>query len=212
MNPLRYTLLGDGSSDSALVWVLNWLVGQCSLHIVEAQWADLGRFPRPPKSLTDRIRFAVEQFPCEIVFVHRDAEQETSEARQREIRSAARTLERRSGFPAVVCLVPVRMMEAWLLFDEAAIRTASGNPNGRVELSIPHLKRVEALPDPKRVLHELIRNASELSGRRLRNLRLGRSVHRVAELIEDFSPLRTLPSFVALEKELTAKLDEQGWR
>jgi hypothetical protein len=39
----------------------------------------------------------------------------------------------------VVCVVPVRMMEAWLLIDEMAIRRVAGNPNGRIPIELPVL-------------------------------------------------------------------------
>lgn len=55
---LRYTLLSDGSSDKALLYVLTWLLQQ---HIVvncaiQSEWANLGRLPKRPKKLPDRIQ------------------------------------------------------------------------------------------------------------------------------------------------------------
>ena len=101
---------------------------------------------------------------------------------------------------AALCVVPVRMQEAWLLFDEAALRTAAGNPRGRQELQLPRLGDIERLPDPKAILRQIIRTASGLSGRRLHRLEV--STQRVAELIDDFTPLRALLAFQALEQEL----------
>ncbi len=37
------------------------------------------------------------------------------------------------------------------------------------------------------------------------------AVHRNAELIADFSPLRELPAFARLEEALAAVLAERGW-
>ncbi|BAZ12137.1 hypothetical protein NIES4071_39650 [Calothrix sp. NIES-4071] len=36
-------------------------------------------------------------------------------------------------------------------------------------------------------------------------------VHRVSELIDDFSPLRTLPAFQALEADIQQIIQEQNW-
>jgi hypothetical protein len=106
------------------------------------------------------------------------------------------------------------MQEAWLLFDDAAIRRAAGNPNGREALKLPDLRRVENLPDPKADLYNLIRTASGLTGRRLKRLKvreLSSKASQVSGYIENFAPLRTLPAFQLLETDLKAVVNEQGW-
>ena len=87
-------------------------------------------------------------------------------------------------------------------FDEAAIRFASGNPNGKVPLEIPPLSRLEDKPDPKRLLHDLLITASEFTGRRRRSFDARRCALRVAALLDDFSPLRQLSAFRALESDV----------
>ena len=52
----------------------------------------------------------------------------------------------------VVCVVPVRMQEAWLLIDEAALRRAAGDPNGTQPLAMPDVQRLEELADPKQLI------------------------------------------------------------
>ena len=94
---------------------------------------------------------------------------------------------------------------------DAAIRRAAGNPHGRIALAVPSGDRAEGIPHPKGTLHELLRSASELPARRLRRFPIHERVHRVAELIEDFSPLRQLPAFAALEKELQEVIKNAGW-
>jgi hypothetical protein len=108
----------------------------------------------------------------------------------------------------VVPVVPVRMLEAWLLSDESALRTAAGNPNGRRPLELPRIQEIESLPDPKGILHDLLRQASELGSRRRRNVEV--SAIRVAERTEDFSRLRGLQAFRALEAEVLAVLQQLG--
>ena len=94
------------------------------------------------------------------------------------------------------------MQEAWMLIDENAIRIAAGNPNGTVALRLPRLQEIENLAEPKNLLHELLRNASELTGRRLKKFSASANAHRVAELIEDWKPLRKLSAFIEFEAEL----------
>ncbi len=101
-----------------------------------------------------------------------------------------------------VCVVPVRMMEAWLLMEESAIRRAAGNPAGRMPLGLPRINQIESTPDPKRVLFDALRTASGYTGRRLAKLNFPSLRYRVAELISDHSQLRKLSAFRALEAEV----------
>lgn len=212
MRELRYTLLSDGSSDRALLPVLTWLLES---HLVECAiqptWADLGRLPKRPKTLLEKIISSLQLYPpCDLLFVHRDAEKEPREKRVAEIRQAIKEAGELVLVPTV-CVVPVHMTEAWLLFDEAALRRAAGYPGGRQALQLPDISKLEQLPDPKSVLYQLLREASGLTGRRLKKLSVNELVHRVAELIDDFTPLRELPAFKALEAEIEEVIQAQCW-
>jgi hypothetical protein len=212
MKELRYTLLSDGSSDSALIPVLTWLL---QAHLVDCaiqhEWADLRRVPKSLKdTFSKRIKLALELYPCELLFIHRDAEKEPRQKRVDEIRKAKEEAGESVSVPTV-CVVPVRMTEAWLLFDETALRKAAANPNGRQPLQLPDLTKLEDEPDPKQLLYKLLGEASELRNRRRRKLRVEELVHRVAEFIDDFASLRAMPAFKALEDELKQVIQEQGW-
>lgn len=102
------------------------------------------------------------------------------------------------------------MQEAWLLFDERALRRAAGCPNGKEDLAVPALARIEHVPDPKKCLHDALRRASGAHGRRAKRFRPHVHAHRLSELIDDFSPLRRLSAFQALEQELEAALSQLG--
>jgi hypothetical protein len=103
------------------------------------------------------------------------------------------------------------MTEAWLLLEEVAIRSASGNPSGRYELRIPPVGSLEQLADPKQTLRDLLRAASELNGRRREKIRISQAVQSVAEFVEDSSPLRDLPAFAATEESVSRVVAENGW-
>ena len=142
----------------------------------------------------------MEFFPCDVLFVHRDAEEEDPNNRYDEIRRALP-----SGMAVskpYVCVVPVRMTEAWLLTNEAAIRRAAGNPRGRMKLSLPAVGRIERIPDPKETLFAAIRIASGLDQRRLRKVNTRTCRLRIAELTSDYSPLLRLKAFQRLEADI----------
>ena len=140
MNLFRFTLLSDGSSDKALIPHLTWLLRQNGLvQLIDSEWADLSRVVRKkPKNLTEKIERSIELYPCDLLFIHRDAEKENPDNRREEIVNALSQLTANLKIP-FICVIPVRMHEAWLLFDESAIRRASGNPNGRIEIRLPKL-------------------------------------------------------------------------
>ncbi len=200
MKDCRLTLLTDGSGDRALIPPITWLLHEKLPGIpIQFEWADLARLPGPQKGLNGRIQAALDYYPCDILLVHRDAEGESREKRVAEIQDA---IAKTTVSEPHVCVVTVRMQEAWMLISEGAIRCAAGNPNGTVALSLPRYKEIEKLPDPKEVLHELLRKASELSGRRLKKFSASANAHRVAELVDDWQPLRKLSAFVEFETEL----------
>jgi len=205
---LRFTLLGDGPSDKVLLGPLRWLLeSRVATRPISLIWADLGRMHKPPGSLAERIEAAFAQYPCDLLFVHRDAEREPAEHRYAEIRKASSS----PGLPPIVCVVPVRVTEAWLLFDERALRLAAENPNGKVPLALPTIGGLEDSPDPKSILHGLLREASGYHGRRLKKFRAEISAGQIVDHVGDFTPLRQLPSFAQLEADIDAIVQAQDW-
>jgi len=200
---MRFTLVSDGASDQALLPILVWSLLQAGVTSdLQPRWAEFRHLVKPPVGLVEKIAKALDLYPCDLLFVHRDAENQPAASRKREIGSAIAEVRKRGMNIPHVCVIPVRMQEAWLLFDESAIRKAAGNPNGTVRLNMPRIKEMENIPDPKDRLFEAIRNASELNGRRLRKLSVTQARYRIAEIIDDFSELRVLPAFQAFEAEL----------
>lgn len=206
MKELRFTLVGDGPSDKRLLPIVTWLLQQHSSRLIASTWADLSVLPVRPRSLDERIRQAVELYPADLLFVHRDAEGEPHEKRVSEIwKACPEPLQSH-----VVPVVPIRMQEAWLLISEPAIRSAAGNPRGRVKLPLPHRSSLETLPDPKATLYGALRIASELSGRHLNRFNVAAAAYRVSELIQDYSELRSLKAFGAFEASTIDALRHHG--
>ena len=205
MEEISYTLLSDGSSDRCLLPVINWLLKNyfpdCAIN---EQWADFRNLPKPPKKLSERISYSYELYPADILFIHRDAEKEPIENREKEVNNALKANKKKIPLskPKIIILVPVRMQEAWILIDEKAIRKAAGNPNGQVKLNLPEIKKLEKIPDPKKVLHDLLRKASELKGRRIKSFNTSIKVYIIADSIQKFSLLRALNAFQHFEKQI----------
>lgn len=202
VRPLRYTFLGDGPSDRALTPVINWLL-RTQEWIHEGGFVDQVADLWDPaveraRTLAERIRLAVKLYPCDVLVIHRDAEREPLERRWTEIEEAVRASTRGFWVP----IVPVRMTEAWLLIDEVALRHAADNPSGTMPLNLPRADQLEQVADPKAVLYDALLLASEKRGRRRESFKrsLPRRIHRVADLIATFEPLRRLNAFNAFEE------------
>ena len=197
-------LVGDGSSDAVLVHPLRWLLGTLTADRFDLRVVDLRHRPSRPRTVVERVDAAFAEGTVDLLFVHRDAEAQDPQLRHDEVAAA---LGGRSG----VAVVPVRMTESWLLHDEAAIRTAAERPAGREALALPKLQDVESRPDPKALLFAAIEAArGQVPARRRRQFNVREAVHRVAELIDDWSPLRPLPAFRRLEADTRTALATLG--
>ncbi len=210
MNDLRYTLVSDGSSDASLLPILDWLLVENGVTLsIRSAWADLGSIQLPKRpSLSDKIRISLEVYPCNLLFVHRDAESQSREMRVDEIRRALSDL---AASPPVVCVVPVRMQEAWLLIDEDALRWAAGNRRYSGKLAMPPISQLEELANPKDILYDLLTQVCDLNRRRKRRFPVHAYARRVSENIHDFSALRRLNAFNALEEEIRAAIESHQW-
>jgi len=207
MKELKYTLIADGSSDKTLLEIIKWSLDNLYPTLPnDESFADFRFLPQPPKGLKEKVIAAKYYYPFDILFIHRDAESiipQVIEQRRTEIRVEVGEVE----FQNVVCLVPIKMMEAWLLIDKEAIKKAAGNKNYKGVIDLPQVRNLERENQPKNVLHELLANASGLKGRNLKKFNPDKAVHLVAEYTEDFSPLRNLIAFQAFETELKRVVD-----
>jgi hypothetical protein len=197
MKVLTFTLVMDGASDRILVPIVEWLLSEkmglrpFSVRIAEG-------LPAWHNGLASRIRFANVMYPNDVLLIHRDSENHSWVERVGQISLAVAE----AGVANWIPIVPVRMSEAWFLFDEQAIRRAAGNSASRLKLRLPSRARWSLEVDPKEVLFAAIREASGHTGRKLQKLHVHSARARVADLIEDFSYLRGIPSFDELETSL----------
>ncbi len=209
---LRAVFVADGSSDLPLALHLGAL---CLEHGLEVRIAtpDMRRLGPLSRSVADRLSAVVRLGdPFDLAFVHRDAEGQPPELRRTEITDGAA----KAGIvQQVVPVVPVRMTEAWLVLDEAMIRTVAGKPEGKDPLELPKWHQAESLPDPKRVLREALVAASQTTGRRRESFLRDFSRHRrtLLDRLDRNGPVAQLQSWkqmVADIGELAKSMSENG--
>ena len=198
---IECTLVGDGSSDKMLIYPIRWLLRELfPTYAINIEFADLRGQISSRSPLEERINVALDLYPCNLLFIHRDSEGRPINEREAEIENAIR----RSRHPdfSYVAVIPVRMTEAWFLHSEGAIRIAAGNPNGRAVLELPNARNLHEIADPKARLEELLRTATGLNRRRLRSFHPRKQMHRLAEIIEDYSVLRNQEAFQLVENQV----------
>lgn len=208
MNELKYTLIADGSSDMTLLRIIKWSLDDLYPKLSnDGSFADFRNIQEPPKRLADKVRTAKLYYPFDILFVHRDAESTNSRLITQRCQEVNAELQE-EDIDKTICIVPIKMMETWLLIDEVAIKKAAGNRNYRGSINLPSLRILERESQPKELLHTLLREASGKKGRNLKKFNIDKAVHLVAENIEDFSPLRNLVAFRVFEEELKSVVDK----
>lgn len=194
MQRFTTTLVAEGSSDQALIPLIEFVLDEhCRIPHVTTFAANL-----PSGKLHDRVAQALILHPCDLLFVHRDADRESVSQREGEIRDAVRT----TNAATPICLIPVRMTEAWLLADEMAIRRASGNTSGTANLGLPPVSRLETQADPKGLLFAALDKASELGPHRLRRFDRNQARRQISGFMDDHSVLRGIPSFAHFETQV----------
>ena len=182
---LTFSVVADGGTDRLLVPIIEWAIHRLDpqVEILEPEFS--------------KRRGGVREFlrtyctDTMLIFLHRDSENQTLRQRLTEFELIGRN--------DVVPVVPVRMSEAWLLFDSVAITQASGSSGDGV--AVPRISDLEALANPKKHLDSLlITAAGNPSGRRGRNFRRSIIERRasVASFISDYSPLERPTGFPLL--------------
>ncbi|MEQ1571805.1 MAG: hypothetical protein ABMA64_39630 [Myxococcota bacterium] len=193
---MRALLLGEGNTDRCLLPALRWVLRTATDAAWSVDFVDPSRLGGAP----DLASKVLQVEPCDLLFIHRDRDRSTVEQRLAEIATAAPD---RLHVP----VVPIRMMEAWLLLDERAIRTAAGRPAGKEPLNLPPAGAVERDADPKDTLKAALLKACG-SGRARSRFRADAAVYRVADLIEDWAGHRRLEAFQRLETDVAAALSQ----
>lgn len=195
-------LIGEGKTDRALVAPIQWILREATPAETEVRWVDAYRLPNA-KTLAQRIETLRRLETFDLLFVHRDSDNQPFQWRVDEIAAAA-------GGVRHVAVVPVRTTEAWLLPHESAIREACGRPSGAESLNLPSLSRIEDLSNPKQVLRDAIQAALHTRAGRRNRQDPTDAYYRISDLVEDWAPLRRLSAFRRLEQDTRGALEALG--
>ena len=204
---MRILLVCEGSSDVALLPHIQKLIAQHTRSEPDGASWHQGR------RLADKIRDGLQRRgEYDLLFVHRDADNAGAAARYGEISAAVASVE--YAGPRVG-IVPVRMMESWLLLDEAAIRRAAGNPLGETPIALPPPGRIEQISDPKAMLETALLQARGNRGRRRRKDRqdLPRLRRQLLQRLPPGKPLEHAPSWARFRDDIIAAvqcLEQRG--
>ncbi len=208
MKELKYTLIADGSSDKTLLRIIKWSLDNLYPRMSnEGNFADFRNIPNPPKNLKNKIKEAIKYYPFDILFIHRDAEKTDISILEQRITEIKENLNE-NEIGKTIFIVPIKMMETWLLIDADAIKKAAGNRNFSNNIILPLIKNLEKEKEPKKLLHKILKETSGLKGRNLKKFNTDKAVHLVAENIEDYSPLRQLEAFKAFEAQLVIRINQ----
>lgn len=189
---LTWSVLADGGTDRMLVPIIQWAIHRLdpAVEILEPQ------FRKRRRSISEDV--AKYGTGSMLVFVHRDSEAMTLDERLREFADVTRQ--------DVVAVVPVRMSEAWLLFNGTAIAKAAGSPSA--DVPVPRVAELEGIRNPKARLDDLlVEAAGRPTGRRGKVFKRSIVERRVsvAGYISDYGPLEGVPAFARFQETLAAR-------
>lgn len=205
-NPeITFVLLCEGPSDEGLVQHLQFLLVKYGAGVA------VGSADNRKGTVVEKLRRVLREVAViDLVFVHRDADSRSPDARISEILDGADSVGVRD---LCVAVVPVQMTEAWLLTDENAIRAVVGKPDGRTDLNLPAIKHVESISDPKSTLAEVLEVASECRGRRLAAVKRQFAGHRkvLLERLDPEGPVTRLDSWRLLEQSISEIMEARHW-
>lgn len=211
MSARSYTglFVSEGSSDLPLADIIESLFVSrgVTVHLSKPDFSLLGRVAKDVRSRVEAGAKLVGG-PINVIVVHRDADNAGRHARQQEIEAAVRSVGMNAD---LVPVIPVRMTEAWLLLDEAAIRQVAGNPRGRMNLSLPKFHEVESIADPKDLLRTCLLTAADERGRRREAVAKRFNQHRrqLLERLDPTGPIVRLESWNRLVSDIEDAV--KGW-
>ena len=78
-------------------------------------------------------------------------------------------------------------------------------------MRLPPVSKLESLSRSKDFLEEVLWKAKGHKPHRRHRFSPGEAKHRLAELISDFSQLRSLSAFAALEQDIRTAIRQYGW-
>ncbi len=166
--------------------------------------------PRDTKERAERILVVARQARgYHILIIHADADHPTPEKARHERIQPGFELVRQTKDGVcnhLVAIIPVRMIEAWMLADGQALQKVIGTDLDAESLGIPKQpQQVEAIIQPKQTLVQAIQNGFARRSRRSRQPNLGSLYEPLAQLI-NLDILQKVPAYQQFIDDLTTTL------
>lgn len=165
-----------------------------------------------PQYVKDTSRLAMEKYGVMSLAVHTDADKNTYENRiANKIEPARKELENldeNEYCKLLTPVIPVRMMEAWMLADKVLFKEEIGTNLSNAELGID--REPEMMADPKSIIEEALRIATNALPKR-------RNRPTIAELYEvignsiNTKSLMTLSSYRKFKEEVRQTFRALGY-
>ncbi len=223
MHYLKLALIAEGSSDHRfLPLVLRRLtINLCANHAtrmvdVDNEVLDLTamRAADPTvasRSIRGRQILLETAGAFNVLFVHADGGGDPEAARAAHFDPLADWTAQQTTLATSrpVAVIPVREMEAWVLADGDALRSAFGTVLSNSDLGIPARARdVESVADPKQTLNQAYDRV--VGRRRRRKERASNFLGSIGESVR-LERLRQIPAFQDLDRDLRQALDDLGY-
>ncbi|NNJ12764.1 DUF4276 family protein [Chloroflexales bacterium ZM16-3] len=174
------------------------------------------RFPPDIATQAEGILWLAQQFAgSQALAIHMDADAPSVERAMRERYTPGLLLvEAARAAGTDVCrhlipLIPVRMLESWMLADGLTLCAIIGTDEDTQSLGLPAVPhQVERIPEPKRVLAEAVRQAFGTNRRRQRRAHDLSQIHESLGRRIRLHQLRRVPSFLTFEAALASAFVE----
>lgn len=168
--------------------------------------------PRESRAADNVLIVARQAHGYHILFIHADADAPTPERAHAEriapgiARIAAARDSGESVCHDIIPVIPVQMVEAWLLADADALRAVLGTAANSDALPIPtSATQIEGMANPKERLSEIVRLAYAHRTRRRRRFDVGELFQPLGEQIR-LEQLGRLPAYQTFVADLTYAL------
>lgn len=144
----------------------------------------------------------VSELGISILAIHTDADRDSYEERKQHKFVPAQSLldsAEEDCCKILVPIIPVRMIEAWMLADTALLKEEMGTNKNDHDLGIDRFP--ESIADPKNVIQEAIRLATADKPKRRQRLSIGELYSIIGDKIE-LSKLDRLDSYTKFREEV----------
>lgn len=207
---MNFIVVAEGSSDLRLVEHIERILIEEGFEEARGEAPDLGLF-HPPVGTTvrEKLLAVIKYFPsAELIFVHRDADNSGIDARHNEIVNSALNLV---PTERLVPIIPVKMLETWLLADRDLISNVSGGRGVRTRLkSLPSIRQLESKSNTKSILLDVLCEASGLERESQLVAFRKRFPEMRARLVLDLDPqgpVRNLPSYQTFRQHIRKAIE-----